>query len=431
MCPVLKYKNTYRCRKPPMQSQTDTLLLLREPVLKIFAIKRTTTEQDTLMLEDLATIERTNGRYVATFEGHLHSTLPSDEAYDFLESALAPMGYYALFRQDETGENQFVHIVAGNIETPRPLNPLLPLGLFVATVLSVMFTGTMIAIGEVGMVNPAEANAIAENVLPNLWRGLPYALAIMLILGVHEMGHYLMMRHYKTASSLPYFIPAFGISPFGTFGAAILLRQPLRNRKVLFDVGAAGPLAGFLVAIPILLYGLATSSVIETYGGLVEGNSVFYALAKFLVFGQFLPNGEIDVLVNQWAWAGWTGLFVTALNLIPLGQLDGGHVIYALFGNWARRLYFPLIGIMIFLTLFVSSVWLLFGILLALLGRLYAVPLDDITPLDERRQQLAMLTLVLFGLLFVPVPLAEVGVNDGLLAGLMGVGSWVLLRRLF
>ncbi len=404
----------------------NDMLLLREPVLKVLQIKRTGSDAAQLQLEDLATLERTQSTYLVTFSGQL--LLPPEAAYDQLEAALQPLGCFALFREDE--QDQHIHIVRGAIAPPKPLSPLLPLVLFVATVFSVTFTGVLIAAGEMGLQDPAQAFAIAQDPLAHWWRGLPYALAILLILGAHEMGHYLMMRHYRTASSLPYFIPAFGISPFGTFGAAILLRQPLRNRKVLFDVGAAGPLAGFVVAVPILLYGLATSPVIATDGtGLVEGNSVFYALAKLLVFGQFLPNGEVDVMVNQWAWAGWTGLFVTALNLIPLGQLDGGHVIYSLFGDWARRLYLPLLTMLAFLTLFVSSVWLLFALLLAALGRTYAVPLDNVTPLDDRRQKLAMLTLALFGLLFVPVPLAQAGVNDGLLAGALGCTAWLWLRR--
>ena len=175
-----------------------------------------------------------------------------------------------------------------------------------------------------------------------LWRGLPYTIAILLILGSHELGHYFAARHHKLAVTLPYFIPAPFISLIGTFGAFIQLREPMRNRKVLLDVGAAGPLTGLVFAIPILLIGLATSQVGPIQpGGMVEGNSLLYALAKIIVFGRFLPNGSVDVYVNQLAWAGWTGLLVTALNLIPIGQLDGGHILYSLIGERARMPVLP------------------------------------------------------------------------------------------
>ena len=132
------------------------------------------------------------------------------------------------------------------------------------------------------------------------------------------MGHYFAARHHKLAVTLPYFIPAPFISLIGTFGAFIQLREPMRNRKVLLDVGAAGPLAGLVFAVPILLIGLATSSVGPLQvGGMVEGNSMLYALAKMIIFGRILPNGAVDVYVNQLAWAGWTGLLVTGAEPDP------------------------------------------------------------------------------------------------------------------
>ncbi|MBC7810657.1 MAG: site-2 protease family protein, partial [Burkholderiales bacterium] len=198
------------------------------------------------------------------------------------------------------------------------------------------------------------------------------------------------------------------ISAFGTLGAFIQLREPMRNRKTLLDVGAAGPLAGLIVAIPILLIGLSTATVGPiTPGGAVEGNSVIYALAKIIIKGHFLPDGEFDVYVNQMTWAGWTGLLVTALNLIPIGQLDGGHILYSLIGEKARRFYYPVLLAMIALV-FVSDAWLLWVILLLLFGRVYATPLDMITPLDKRRRAIAIFSLVVFVLVFVPIPLSEV-----------------------
>jgi membrane-associated protease RseP (regulator of RpoE activity) len=398
---------------------------LREIVARYMTVKRSFADANTLSIEDASLISRVQGRYSASFMGMLHGD--SAQAYDELDAELRPHNLFALFREHEN--SHIVHVVQGRINATRTTNVWLPIVLFVLTVLSVMFTGTLIAMGEIGLSDPAQAQAIEDNIFGNLWRGLPYAIGVLLILGGHEMGHYLQMRRYGVASSLPYFIPSFGISPFGTFGATIVLREPLKNRKILFDMGMTGPLVGVVIAIPILLIGLSTSSVMPMSGGLIEGNSVVYFLSKVLVFGRALPDGQVDVLVNQLAWAGWTGLFVTALNLTPLGQLDGGHVLYALAGDYARRFYYPLLAIMFFLTLFYSAAWMLLVVLILVMGRYYAVPLDDITPLDNRRQWMGVGMLVLFGVLFVPVPLSQYGVNDGLIAGFLAVSTWTLFRR--
>jgi len=254
------------------------------------------------------------------------------------------------------------------------------------------------------------------------------------------MGHYFMMRRHNSAATLPFFIPGFLISPFGTLGAAIVLRESLKNRKTLLDVGAWGPISGFIVAVPILFIGLATSQLIPpAMGGIVEGNSILYAVAKFIVFGEWLPNAQHDVLVNQFAWAGWTGLFVTALNMIPLGQLDGGHVLYSLIGDKARVLYYPILAIMAVLVLFVSSAWLVFILLLFFVGRVYAVPLDNITPLDNKRRWLGMTALVIFVLTITPIPIYQQGAAGGLLGSvqlsamavalLFTIPRWLRQRR--
>jgi membrane-associated protease RseP (regulator of RpoE activity) len=211
-------------------------------------------------------------------------------------------------------------------------------------------------------------------------------------------------------------------SPLGTMGAFIQLREPMRNRRVLLDIGAAGPIAGLIVAIPVLLIGLKTSPILpspvvdllmfktQTAHYSMEGNSLLYIAAKFIVFGRFLPDGMSDVFINQLAWAGWTGLLVTALNLIPVGQLDGGHALYSLLGERARLLYLPsmvLLGAMSVL----DTNWLIWLVLLLLLGRIYATPLDMITTLDRRRQIFAIITLIVFFLVFVPFPLQEIHIG--------------------
>ena len=170
-----------------------------------------------------------------------------------------------------------------------------------------------------------------------------------------------------------------------------------------------------IVAIPILLYGLKTSPVLPSpildlftlkthvASYVMEGNSLLYALAKIITFGHFLPDGIHDVTINQWAFAGWTGLLITGLNLIPIGQLDGGHALYALFGERARTLFYPiLIGFGVLATIYTD--WALWVILLITFGRVYATPLDTITPLNRGRRVIAILALIVFVLVFTPIP---------------------------
>jgi Zn-dependent protease len=317
--------------------------------------------------------------------------LDSENAYEHLDRQFTPLDYHAILTTDD--ENQHVVMALKGRFRPKP-RPVWPnVLLLVLTVLSLLYVGA------------AQESGIKGETSITLWRGWPYALSVILILGAHELGHYFAARYHRVSVTLPYFIPLpFGF--FGTLGAFIQLREPMRNRKILFDVGVAGPLAGLIVAVPVLIIGLATSHVEplpkETY--LLEGNSLVYAAAKFAVFGKLLPNGQEDVFINQLAKAGWTGLLVTALNLIPVGQLDGGHIIFTLLGKQARRLYVPILAAFVLLSFF-SSMWLIWTLLLFFLGRLYAVPLDMITPLDARRRWLGYAAILIFVLVFVPIPL--------------------------
>lgn len=336
------------------------------------------------------------------FEGKLKQS--SEEAFTQLDTLLAPLNMLPMLRH-RNGKDVIIVVKGRPVTRPRPTWPNWVL--FAATVFSLLLVGTSIATGEIGVTNQALADEIGANPLLHIWRGLPYAISLLLILGAHELGHYFAARRHNLSVTLPYFIPLpppFSI--FGTAGAFIQLREPMRNRKSLLDVGAAGPLTGLLFAIPILLIGLATSPVqpIEPGMHLLEGNSLLYALSKTLVFGQFLPTATIDVSINQLAQAGWVGLLVTAINLIPLGQLDGGHILYSLIGNKARWLYIPVLVATVALTLFVSESWLIWLALLFIFGRNYAVPLDAITPLNMRRRFIAVLSFVVFIVTFVPVP---------------------------
>lgn len=328
----------------------------------------------------------------AAYTGRL--LMGSEAAFDRVDAQFAAQDYHAVLTTDEEGRHVFLAIKGRIRPRARPWWPNAVL--LVLTVLSLLYVG---AAQDAAM---READTLP---LSALWRGWPYALSVILILGTHELGHYFAARRHGVAVTLPYFIP-LPLGFFGTLGAFIQLREPMRNRKVLFDVGAAGPLAGLVLAVPILLIGLATSHLepLPSESYILEGNSLLYAGAKYVVFGEFLPNGREDVFINQLAKAGWTGLFVTGLNLIPLGQLDGGHVALTLFGKRARQLYVPLVAGFVALSL-INSMWLLWTVLLFFLGRIYAVPLDSVTPLDRRRRWLAYAALVIFVLVFVPNPL--------------------------
>jgi membrane-associated protease RseP (regulator of RpoE activity) len=240
--------------------------------------------------------------------------------------------------------------------------------------------------------------------------GLPYAAALLGILGAHEMGHYLTARRLGTPTSLPYFLPMpLG---FGTFGAVINMAAPPRNRRHLLAIAAAGPLAGLAVALPVLLLGLSLSQVepLPTSGAYqMEGNSLLYAALKFLLFGQLLPANGQDVFIHPVAFAGWAGLLVTGLNLIPAGQLDGGHIVYALLGERRSRIVLWIVLVALAALAFFWQGWILWLFLIFLFGRMRLAPLDDVTRLTGRQQALAIAMIFIFILVFTPIPLRIIG----------------------
>ncbi len=237
--------------------------------------------------------------------------------------------------------------------------------------------------------------------------GAPFAFTLLAILGVHEFGHYFTARHYHASVSLPYFIPAPPPFLFGTMGAIIRMRSPAKDRNSLFDIAAAGPLAGLVIAVPAILLGLEWSTVapVPPGGHIVFGDSL---LMRFLIYLKFGPLAQgMDVFIHPVALAGWVGLFVTALNLFPVGQLDGGRIAYALFGRRHR-----LVGIATFLGLLAlgavtgAANWVIWAALLFfLVGFHHSPPLDDVTPLTPLRWLVGVLCLLLLVLLIPPVPI--------------------------
>lgn len=233
----------------------------------------------------------------------------------------------------------------------------------------------------------------------------------MAILLSHEMGHYLMSRRYGVPASLPYFIP-FPLSPFGTFGAIIKMRGIIINKKALFDIGIAGPVSGFVVAIPFIILGIQLSSVqfvTEEMGVLRLGDPLIFKILQELLIGD-IPQGY-DLVLHPFAYAGWVGLFVTALNLLPVGQLDGGHIVFAVFGEKSKWIFGLAITLLAILTIFYNPGWLLLLILLLIFGLRHPEPFDMDTELDGRRKILAVVVLFIFLLSFTPSPFP--GINLG------------------
>jgi membrane-associated protease RseP (regulator of RpoE activity) len=368
-------------------------------------------------IEDVTSGDPQKG-FVARFRGHLLDS-DSASAYDKLAGWLQTYNLTPLFRL-ENG-NQVIYLTPAHTD-PRKDKVSTNVILFVLTVLSVMLAGAQ----PEGPL-PSDVGGQMLALMRAIFTGWPFALSLLGILLAHELGHYFMSRYHKTPATLPYFIP-FPFSPLGTMGAAILMRGIPKNKRILFDIGVAGPLAGLIVAIPVLFLGLSLSqlgTIEPAPNSFLEGNSLLYLFAKFAIFGRLLPApaepqgilywilyfftgqpvpfGGTDVFIHPVAFAGWAGILVTALNLLPAGTLDGGHVIYALFGDKGRRA-FPFIIILLGLLGIFWNGWWLWAVLLFWLGRVQAQPLDQITPLDASRRGIAALMIVIFFLVFMPVP---------------------------
>lgn len=235
--------------------------------------------------------------------------------------------------------------------------------------------------------------------------GFLYSLAIMTILLSHEMGHYVMSRRYGIPATLPFFIP-LPLPPFGTFGAVIKMKGIIVNKRALFDVGVAGPLCGFIVAVPFIMAGIRLSAVVPLAdipaSSMQLGNPLLFRILQFFLVGD-IPDGY-DLVLHPFAYAGWVGLFVTSLNLLPVGQLDGGHVVYAVFGDKSRWAYLGTVIFLGVLTILCNVGWLTLVILLIIFGMCHPRPFDDETELDGKRRKAALAVLIVFVLSFIPSP---------------------------
>lgn len=379
-------------------------------------------------IEDF-TIGSAKERYLVRYRGRL--TAPdSAQAYDQLAASLQPLGLTPLFRVED---GQHIIMIEKSAPAPKTSRPLINLIMFILTLISVIASGALTNI-ETLPSDPIQA------VLLILKTGWPFAVSLLAILGTHEFGHYLAGRAHGSKVTLPFFIP-LPFSAFGTMGAFINMKEAPKNKRVLMDIAVAGPIAGYVVSLVVIMIGLSLSKLdrIPTIlsagqGFQVEGNSLTYLFLKYLRFGQLLPQplsygdtapwlywikyfftahpfplGGLDVMIHPVAWAGWAGLLVTSLNLIPAGQLDGGHIFYLLFGKKKAATLLPLIIAALAGLGFLWSGWWLWAGIIFLFGRVYAEPRDQITELDRPRKILGIIALIIFLVTFTTVPITLMG----------------------
>jgi membrane-associated protease RseP (regulator of RpoE activity) len=235
-----------------------------------------------------------------------------------------------------------------------------------------------------------------------LW-GFSYSFSLLGILLVHELGHFFACRFHRIEATLPCFIPA--PTQIGTFGAFIKIKSPFSSKKALFDVGLAGPLAGFLVALPIIFIGLSHSRIVQKetlQTGMLLGEPLIFKLITWLVLGP--AAGQYDILVHPMAFAGWFGLLATAFNLFPIGQLDGGHILYALIGKKSYYAGVASIVIIVILGIKYWPGWLFWALIVTLIG-LRHPPIFENEKIDLKRKILAAIALLIFLVSFTPAPL--------------------------
>jgi membrane-associated protease RseP (regulator of RpoE activity) len=368
--------------------------------------------------------------FIIRYAGNLKSE-DSEDGFNQIADAFHPFDITPMLQQN--GDIQTL-ILLPKVSKVKKKRPLLNILLFLLTLVSVLFTGGLYSF---------EGDLIG-NTSQILWTmiksGWPFAVSMLAILGAHEFGHYFAGKKNGVDVTLPFFIP-FPFSSFGTMGAFISMRSLPRNKKVLFDIAISGPLSGLIISIIVLLIGLNLSEIQtlplagENAVGLqMEGNSLLYLLLKYISFGKLLPNlttqnglsliiswlqyfftgvpfpwGAQDVMLHPVAWAGWAGLFVTTINLLPVGQLDGGHIFQTVFGKKLAQAVFPIIiGTLALLGIFWRGWWVWAGILF-FMGNRYAEPQDQVTQLDPKRKWLGYMAVLIFIITFIPVPITIFG----------------------
>lgn len=290
--------------------------------------------------------------------------------------------------------------------------------LFIITFLSLTFREGIFAIFSIPQ----------EQLKEIFFQELPYSLSLIIILFSHEMGHYLTARYYGIRATLPFFIP-FPIGPIGTMGAVIQIQEPIPDKKKLFDVGVGGPFMSLILSIPCWIVGLYWSELkpmepnMDVSHFLFFGDSLFTYWTAQLIHGPY-NTAQFDIVIHPLAKAGWVGLVITAINLLPFGQLDGGHIVYSIFGEKYRNwIYFLFLSFIIFA--FISLTWVIWSFLIYYLVKIEHpfVP-DSALGLDKNRRTLGIFMMIVLIFIFVPVPMTmgEVTNRDNLF---LEVWNWI------
>jgi membrane-associated protease RseP (regulator of RpoE activity) len=269
--------------------------------------------------------------------------------------------------------------------------PFLHLVLFLLTLFSTLVVGALQTGADV-LKQPLQ-----------IYKGIPFSITLLLILLTHELSHYFTSRRHGVEATLPYFIPAPTI--IGTFGAFIKMKSPIITRKALIDIGASGPIAGFFISVIAVFIGLSISDYVpasEVKEGINLGDSLLFLAISRIVFGPLPVDAQI--VLNPVAFAGWIGLFVTSINLIPVGQLDGGHIAYAFLGKRHARLSVLLVGVLAVLGILLWEGWLVWAVLLLFLGLKHPPVLYWEMELDKSRKITGWSALLVFIVTFIPVP---------------------------
>ncbi len=297
----------------------------------------------------------------------------------------------------------------------KPRNIWVNISLIILTIITTTWAGSILWYGR---LNIADNSEIYLQPLFNLecvlFGFLSFSLPLMLILGTHESAHYLAAKRHNIDASLPYFIPLPPPFMLGTMGAFISMREPISNKKALLDIGAAGPIAGFLVTIPVLIIGFTLEGLNPVSIGELPSNVyIFNEPLLFAGLRGFFPTTAENSLIHPTAFAGWVGLFVTGLNLIPGGQLDGGHIARALLGKYAKTLSIIVIIFLIVLAFITEFwVWIFFAFIIMFLGMSHPPPLNDISPLGIKRKAIGAFCVVMLLLCIHYSPIAFMEITD-------------------
>lgn len=358
----------------PVYTSHEEMMILRSRVADVMAIEDTETDP---------------GDGAVAFTGTLRHE--AEQAFETLKNRFQDMGYVPLLREAPSGQKQMVVAIRGSLQEALRQRAWVQMALFAATFLTTTFFGGMYAASLSGAGSISLMNTL-------VFYGLPFSCTLLGILAVHEFGHYLQARRHNMPVTLPYFIPMpFGL---GTVGAFVQMRGAVQSKRALFDVGIGGPIAGLLVAIPLFVFGVLIASVTQSPAPDTR------SLLMEALIGVFRPEAVSNgILLNPVLLGARFGLVVTALNLLPVGQLDGGHIAYAALGRrWAMWVSYATLVVMGFLGVTVSSNWLVWMFFATISGVQHAPPLNDVTPLDQRRNVAFLATFLLFLSLFTARP---------------------------